>query len=95
MASLLSMPRTALPHECMPPAPCPFRQGYAIGPEASGVFATERLILGTSDEGTRVISDVMFGCANESEHSIVNDTRFNGVFGLGYHSEYLVKKLGS
>lgn len=41
-----------------------------------------------------MISDVLFGCANESDYIIMNDTRFNGVIGLGYHSESLVKKLG-
>ena len=38
---------------------------------------------------------VLFGCASESEHKDIRDSRFNGVFGLGYHGQSLIRKLGS
>ncbi|XP_062081076.1 aspartyl protease UND-like [Humulus lupulus] len=81
--------------KCKSPDSCPFQGGYAVGPIANGVFATEQLTLGTSDEGIRIVSDVLFGCANKNFHDRIRDSRFNGVFGLGYYRDSLAKRLGS
>lgn len=86
---------TSLAHRCRPPAPCPYSQSYARGLSSSGEQATEQITLGTSDEGTKIVPDVLIGSARESDHKDIDDSRFNEVFALGYHTESLVRKLGS
>ena len=49
------------------PKPCRFEGSlYLSSLTSAGVLATEDFILPTIDEGTNVISDVVFGCANRA-----------------------------
>ena len=54
----------------------------------------EQITLGTSGEGTKIVTDVI-DCASESDLKDIDDSCCNGVFAIGYHTESLVRKLGS
>ncbi|PON86934.1 Aspartic peptidase [Trema orientale] len=73
---------------------CPFSNSYGSKQFVDGVLAMEQFTFGTSDDGI-IQQQVLFGCAHPSKSAggqIINDPRFNGVFGLGDTS--LLSKIG-
>ncbi|XP_061964065.1 aspartic proteinase CDR1 [Populus nigra] len=79
--------------ECDSSSQCVYNQTYVEGLPSVGVIATEQLILGSSDEGTNAVNNVLFGCSHRNGN--YKDRRFTGVFGLGSGITSVVNQMGS
>ncbi|CAN1328451.1 Probable aspartic protease At2g35615 [Linum perenne] len=74
---------------------CMYRMYYMGGFFSEGVYSTEQLTFGTSDDGLVTIPDVHFGCSSMVIGTGKLDYMVNGIFGLGGGENPLITKLGS
>ncbi|GAV74993.1 Asp domain-containing protein [Cephalotus follicularis] len=72
---------------------CSYNQTYLNGAPSVGIIATEHMAFETSDEGSVVVPNVLFGCGHENGNFI--DHQLTGVLGLGFGKTSLVTKLGT
>ncbi|WCJ42693.1 Eukaryotic aspartyl protease family protein [Euphorbia peplus] len=72
---------------------CAYNQTYVKGVSSRGILATEQIMFEDSDEGTNIVSEVVFGCGYDNGN--YTDGRFTGVLGLGTGMTSLVSQMGS
>lgn len=71
---------------------CSFSISYFDGTEASGNLASEKLVLGTSDDGIINVTVKVFGCAHENK--VPNYKQDSGILGIGFGEGSLARQLG-
>ncbi|KAJ7979565.1 putative Eukaryotic aspartyl protease family protein [Quillaja saponaria] len=76
--------------------PCSYSVHYEGGLSSTGIVGKEQLSFATSDDGTVIVPNVVFGYGlNQVGENHLIDHQFRGILGLGHRSSSLVAKLGS
>ncbi|CAI0394566.1 unnamed protein product [Linum tenue] len=80
--------------KCNDMAQCEFRLTYSSAPSAVGILATEQLTFSTSDGGTTVVPNILFGCTRKTR-DLPQQSHMTGVMGLGPGPNSLLWRIGT